>query len=204
MVHLEQLVKKCAVPGVSDRMMLAVIRVESHGDPLAMLDNATGRSYHPRTRATAERILRRLVAAGHLVDVGLAQVDSENFDRYHLTPATAFQPCANIRAGSMILQAGYRAARRAGFGGQKATWHALQSYNSGRLTGDAHYADAVFHQAGLPVQVSRHSMRMRFAHLPASKFRNPFAPFAASWDPDGNPNRSSGWHHSTTITWRAQ
>lgn len=204
MLHLEQLVKECVTPGVSDRMMLAVIRVESRGDPLAMLDNATGRSYHPRTRAAAEKILHRLVAAGHLVDAGLAQVDSANFSKYRLTPATVFRPCTNIQAGSMILRAGYHAARRAGFGGQKATWHALQSYNSGRLTGDAHYADAVFRQAGLPVHVSRHSMRMRFAHLPAGKFHNPFAPFAASWNPAGKPDRSSGWHHSTTIAWRAQ
>lgn len=185
-------------------MMLAVIRVESHGDPLAMLDNAKGRAYHPRTRAAAEKILRRLVAAGHLVDAGLAQVDSSNFSRYGLTPATVFRPCANVRAGSLILRAGYHDARRAGFNGQKATWHALQSYNSGRLTGDAHYADAVFRQAGLPVRVSHNSHRLHFAHLPAAEFHNPFAPFSATWNPAGKPARSSGWHDSTTIAWRSK
>jgi type IV secretion system protein VirB1 len=150
MVDLLPLITRCA-PGVNPATMAAIVRVESSGNPFAINDNTTGHRYFPTSRAEATMILTRLVAAGHQVDAGLAQIDSENFVHYGLTTSTVFSVCQNIKAGAAIFQAGYRMAVQAGYGGQQATFRAFEAYNSGRLTGDAHYADAVLRSAGLLV-----------------------------------------------------
>lgn len=182
MVALLPLITRCA-PGVNPATMAAIVRVESSGNPFAINDNTSGRRYFPTSRAEATMILTRLVAAGHQVDAGLAQIDSENFVHYGLTTSTVFSVCQNIRAGAAIFQAGYRMAVRAGYGGQQATFRAFEAYNSGRLTGDAHYADAVLRSAGLPVEIQPGIYRVAYRPLPAGRWGG--SPFAMAWNPLG-------------------
>lgn len=109
----------------------AIVAVESRGEPLAILDNATGRSYHPRDQDEAIALARRLVAAGHRIDAGLMQVDSVNWPALGLDASRIFEPCTNIRAGGEILTADYAHAARTYGEGQAALKHALSAYNTG-------------------------------------------------------------------------
>ncbi|MHB1659527.1 MAG: lysozyme family protein, partial [Acidithiobacillus sp.] len=92
-----QLARQCA-PFVAPSTMAAIVQVESGGRALVILDNATGRDYNPQNVPQGAALIDRLLAEGHRqLDVGIAQVDTENFAAYHLTPATALNACANIR-----------------------------------------------------------------------------------------------------------
>jgi hypothetical protein len=109
------------------------------GDPLAIGDNTTRRSYYPRDRASAESLARRLLDAGHLLDVGIAQIDSMNFAGFGVTAHTIFDPCINLSIGATILSGDYAFAARRYGDGQVALRHAIGMYNTGRLNAGAHY-----------------------------------------------------------------
>lgn len=137
-----------------------IVRVESGGNPLALHDNTTGRSYSPDSVRAAVSALKKLLARGHSVDVGLMQVNSRNFARTRLTPDTAFDECANVRAGGQILVDAWRQSVGHGYAGQTALWHAVQVYNSGNLHGAPGYAAAVF-------RVERPVHRAQYSTQPA-------------------------------------
>ncbi len=178
--------------------MTAIVRVESGGDPLIMFDNSTARQYRPATRKQATSILNRLLARGDQVDAGIAQVDSENFAHYGLNTTTVFDACTNLNAGARIFESGYRMSVRAGYAGQSAEYHAFEAYNSGKLFGDARYADAVFRAAGMPVfiHISPGSSGLRLNNLtyrtvPSSEYD---APFASAWStPSRQKRNSNNW-----------
>lgn len=153
MIPLTVLLNHCA-PEVAPATMTAIVRVESGGNPLAMWNNTTGQRVLPSTLQQAQAYLRRAIALGQRVDVGIAQVDTENFAAYGLSPANAFNACTNLRVGGQILSADYfRAVSRFG-PGQVALFHAFEAYNSGTLWGDSGYAKQILAAAGEPVQVS--------------------------------------------------
>ena len=135
---LAALIRHCA-PAVAPSTMAAIVQVESGGDPLAISDNTTRRSYYPRDRATAERIARRLLDAGHLLDLGIAQIDSMNFAGFGVTAHTIFDPCTNLNVGARILSGDYALATRRYGDGQVALRHAIGMYNTGLLNGGARY-----------------------------------------------------------------
>ena len=136
MIPVTQLAQQCA-PFVAPSTMSAIVHVESGGRALVILDNATGRDYYPRSVGEGVAIINHLLAMGHRqLDVGIAQVDTENFAAYGLTPATALNACSNIRVGAKILQAAYQTSVKTYGPGQTALYHAFEAYNSGRLIGD--------------------------------------------------------------------
>lgn len=124
------LAASCA-PDVAPATLLAIARVESALNPLAIGVNGAGprpRPAHDRAEAirTAEALLARRVD----LDLGLAQINTRNLDRLGLTVSEAFEPCANLRAAGDVLKAGYR--------GTSADTHpqarlriALSVYNTG-------------------------------------------------------------------------
>nr|WP_226856667.1 lytic transglycosylase domain-containing protein [Acidithiobacillus caldus] len=147
------MLNKCA-PEVAPATMTAIVRVESGGDPLAMWNNTTRQRILPSTLQEAQAYLRRAMALGQKVDVGIAQVDTENFAAYGLRPSNAFNVCRNLRVGGQILSADYvRSVSRFG-PGQTALFHAFEAYNSGALWGDSGYANRILTAAGVPVEVS--------------------------------------------------
>ncbi len=153
MIPLASLLSHCA-PEVAPATMTAIVRVESGGNPLAMWNNTTKQRVLPSTLQQAQAYLRLAMALGQRVDVGLAQVDTENFAAYGLNPGNAFNACTNLRVGGQILSADYfRAVSRFG-PGQTALFHAFEAYNSGTLRGDSSYANQILMAAGAPVQVS--------------------------------------------------
>lgn len=194
MIPLNHLVTECA-PMVAPSTMAAIVRVESGGNPLAMWNNGTRSRVIPGNRAQAIAYLRAAMAAGQRVDVGLAQVDTRNFAVYGLTPKTAFNACANLRVGAEILRADWRQALRAGMRGQTALYHAFEAYNSGRLRGDADYADRILGAAGAPVFV-------RGAGLPPHAIRrHAFNPFPQFLWPATQPLQGENPLRGATVSW---
>jgi type IV secretion system protein VirB1 len=129
--------------------MAAIVQVESGGNPLAIGDNTTRRSYYPHDRATAERLARRLLGAGHLLDVGIAQIDSMNFAGFGVTGHTIFDPCINLSIGARILSDDYSFAAQRYGDGQVALRHAIGMYNTGRLNAGARYIARVVAAAAI-------------------------------------------------------
>jgi type IV secretion system protein VirB1 len=99
-----QLAATCS-PDVAVETLTAIARTESGLDPVAMLDNTTGRTYRPENQAEAVRIAAGLIAAGHSIDAGLMGINSSNWRWLGLSPETVFDPCQNIRAGAAVLTA---------------------------------------------------------------------------------------------------
>jgi type IV secretion system protein VirB1 len=137
----------CAA-GVAPRTMAAVVSVESGGWPLTIHDNTADHSYAFKSRRDAELTARRLLDAGHNLDIGLAQINSANFSGLGLDAARLFDPCTNLRAGASILQHAYASAARRFGPGQVALRFALSAYNSGSLYAAPQYARRVAAAAG--------------------------------------------------------
>lgn len=165
---------QCA-PQVATATLVAIVRVESKGNSLAIHDNTTGHSYQPSSKQAAQTLMRQLIYAGHSVDAGLMQVNSRNFLAYNLTAETAFDACENIRVGGAILTAAWSQATSARLTGQTALYHAIQAYNSGNLRGAPEYANKVWHAAGASGVTPRYTAI-------ASRVNTDWQP-AAAWAP---------------------
>lgn len=202
MLPVVQLAAQCA-PFVAPKTMAAIVRVESGGRALVILDNATGRDYNPATVPQGVAIIDRLLAEGHRqLDVGIAQVDTENFASYGLTPATALNACTNIRVGAKILDAAYRQSAATYGPGQAALFHAFEAYNSGRLIGDPGYANKILAAAGIPVEVQGDSGGALVYHHVEN-----YRPFVLHWHfPKGEAAAQVDTHYQPpsvvgSVTW---
>ncbi|HVR45277.1 MAG TPA: lytic transglycosylase domain-containing protein [Candidatus Binatia bacterium] len=145
---LAALIRHCA-RAVAPSTMAAIVQVKSGGDPFAIGDNTTRRSYYPHDRASAESLARRLLDSGHLLDVGIAQIDSMNFAGFGVTAHTIFDPCINLNVGARILNDDYAFAAQRYGDGQIALRHAIGMYNTGRLNAGARYIARVLAAAGI-------------------------------------------------------
>lgn len=88
---------------VAPKTIVAEATVESGLDPLAIHDNATGRTFHPASAEEAIQIATRLDGAVGNYDVGLMQINRANFDWLHLTLAGALDPRRSIEAGAAVM-----------------------------------------------------------------------------------------------------
>jgi type IV secretion system protein VirB1 len=122
---------RCA-PNVAPQTLLAVARVESGLNPLALGVNHGGaRIAPPQSRAEAIERATALISQGANLDLGLAQINSANLARLGMTVGDAFDPCRNLAAAGTVLEAGYRSARRLQPDAQRALRTALSLYNTG-------------------------------------------------------------------------
>lgn len=157
---VEALLKRCA-PSVHPETMRAVLSVESRGNMLAVADAGPValpwsqrkhlvRSHYPATMPEAVGLVKRLLADGHTVSIGLAQINDRNLKKVGLTVEQAFEPCANVAAGARILSSFYVDAVQTYGSGVKALRAALSAYNSGSFVrGEAEgYVDLVYRRAG--------------------------------------------------------
>jgi type IV secretion system protein VirB1 len=114
----------------------AIIATESRSDPLALNVNGNVQlRSRPATAAQAAAWAEWLITRGYSVDLGLMQVNSRNLATLNLTPAGAFDPCQNLRAGAAILTANYGQAARSVGPGSKALLQAISAYNTGNFHG---------------------------------------------------------------------
>lgn len=122
--------------------MHAIMRVESAHRPYAIgykiIRKHDGKVFtltaQPRGRDQAVSWARWLQANGYRFDAGTAQVHSLNFEKYGLTVESAFDPCANIRAGALILSDCYARAIPKYKNEQVALRAALSCYQSGNYS----------------------------------------------------------------------
>jgi type IV secretion system protein VirB1 len=135
MIDLPSVMHQCA-PGVAPSVLQAIIGTESGFDPLALHVNGNVRLRSPpKTAAQAARWADWLIQRGYSVDMGLMQINSRNLPALQLTPAGAFDPCQNIRAGAAILMAGYSQAAHSVGHSTKALLWAISAYNTGTFQG---------------------------------------------------------------------
>lgn len=125
------LAQACA-PSVAPQTLAAVAYVESRFDPLAIGVNRGPRpARRPRDRAEAARVAQSLLARGANLDLGLAQINSDNLAWLGLSVADAFDPCRNLAASATVLRAGYRPTSSEPAHRQAALRVALSRYNTG-------------------------------------------------------------------------
>lgn len=125
------LAAQCA-PGVSPPTLLAVARVESALDPLAIgINGPHVRRPRPRHAADAAAQARTLLADSRNIDLGLGQINIRNLARLGLTLEAAFDPCRNLAASALVLREGYRRGAAEVGPGQPALRIALSYYNTG-------------------------------------------------------------------------
>jgi type IV secretion system protein VirB1 len=134
MIDFDTLAQQCA-PTVHPVTMQAVVRTESGFNPYAIGVVGGHLARQPRDSEEAVATARALKARGINFSVGVGQVNRFNFARYGLTYETAFDPCANLRAGSAILLNCYQRASAAYGQGQHALRAAISCYYCGNFFG---------------------------------------------------------------------
>ena len=96
------LVLACA-PMVHASTAHALVAIESGFNPYAIGVVGGVLERQPRNVAEALATANDLQVKGWNFSVGLAQINMHNFGRLGLTPATAFDPCENLRAMQAVL-----------------------------------------------------------------------------------------------------
>lgn len=123
--------QSCA-PSVAPQTLAAIAHVESRFDPLAIGVNSNGaRPARARNATEAATTARRLLSGGANLDLGLAQINSDNLSWLGLTVEDTFDPCLNLRAAATVLRAGYRPVGETPAHRQSALRVALSRYNTG-------------------------------------------------------------------------
>lgn len=131
MIDLPTLIHQCA-PGVAPTVLQAIIRTESGYNPLALHVNGPVQlRSQPTSPTQAAQWSAWLISHGYSIDIGLMQINSRNLAPLNLTPATAFDPCQNVRAGAALLSVEYTRARQAGSPHNTALLQAISAYNTG-------------------------------------------------------------------------
>jgi type IV secretion system protein VirB1 len=134
MIDFDTVAQQCA-PTVNPVTMQAVVRTESGFNPYAIGVVGGHLARQPRDSEEAVATARALEARGINFSVGLGQVNRFNLARYGLTYETAFDPCANLRAGSAILRDCYQRASAIYGQDQHTLRAAISCYYSGNFIG---------------------------------------------------------------------
>ncbi len=134
MTGLRAIIVACGLVRQVD-LLEAIVRVESRGNPIALAVNGAVELIRaPRDRAAAVAMARWLATRGYNFDAGLAQVNSANLARLGLDTSSVFDPCANLRAASRVLEECHARALQYSHAGERAMTAALSCYNTGHLT----------------------------------------------------------------------
>jgi type IV secretion system protein VirB1 len=124
--------------------MEKIVYIESQGNPYAIDDDTTHRSYFFSNKNKAIIAARYLINQRHNVDLGLAQINIVNIRKFSISLRDVFNPCYNVFVGSYILLQGYDMALSRFDNPQVALFRSLEYYNSGRFFGDKNYAEKVW------------------------------------------------------------
>jgi type IV secretion system protein VirB1 len=90
----------CA-PAEDPTMLVGIARQESGLEPMTVHDNTSGQV---RRGAGVIEAARRLIAAGHSVDLGAWQINSRNLSLLGLGIADAFEPCKAVSAAARLIE----------------------------------------------------------------------------------------------------
>ena len=133
--------------GVAPETLLSVVKTESGFNAFAIGDNTDRRSYAPATLSDAVALATRLVAAGHSLDLGIAQINTaaRHLQVRGLPLSAAFDVCTGLRVGSEVLAECY--GRAPAPEPQARLRQALSCYNTGSFDRGAGYAARVWRAA---------------------------------------------------------
>lgn len=124
----------CA-PQVHAGTAMALVQVESSGNPWAIGVVGAQLERQPRSRREALATARALRAQGGNFSIGLAQINIHNLDGLGLTLESALEPCANLAGMQGVLVACFRRAKQQRpYDEQHALRMALSCYYSGDFT----------------------------------------------------------------------
>lgn len=144
-----QLAQTCA-GGVAPETLLSFAKAESNLNAFAIGDNTDRRSYAPATLPDAVATAASLIAAGHSVDLGAAQISwrAGHLQARGFALSASFDACTSFRVGAEVLAGCY--ARTVGAEQQRL--RAMAScYNTGTLDRGAAYAARVWRAAALVI-----------------------------------------------------
>jgi type IV secretion system protein VirB1 len=133
MLDFNTLAQQCA-PNVHPTTLQAVVRTESGFNPFAIGVVGGRLARQPRTLPEAVSTAKALDAQGINFSMGLGQVNKANLALYGLTYETAFDLCANLKAGANILHSCYTRAVATMGAGDQAVRAAISCYYSGNFT----------------------------------------------------------------------
>ena len=90
----------CA-PAEDPGMLVAIARQETGLEPMTLHDDTSGQVLNGAGVIDAAR---RLIAAGHSVDLGAWQINSRNLSLVGLRVADAFEPCKAVAAAARLIE----------------------------------------------------------------------------------------------------
>lgn len=141
-----ELIAKCA-PKVDVDTLGAIVRAESSGHVFVLSDDGPAglpwrqrkhlvRSIFPGSAQEAAETARKLIDAGHLVGIGLTQINSQNLRGLGVTVEELFDPCTNLAVGARLLRSFYQQALRSGryANVDQALGAAVSAYNTGNFS----------------------------------------------------------------------
>ena len=141
-------------PGVDPVTTAAIVKTESHFEPLAIRDNTLQVSIKPASRAAAESTLSELVRRGDKLAIGLMQITTPWVTRLHLRASDLLDSCTNVRVGTWILSTNYEACRVPGRAPKATLECALSAYWSGDGRRGGAYVNRLYAQTRSPFRVS--------------------------------------------------
>lgn len=150
---------------------MAIVKVESGGNPLAINVNGARRlARQPKSKTEALAWSEWLINRGYSIDIGLTQVNSANLVKLRTNIHAMFDPCANLAAGATILSNEYASASRRMGSGQHALRAALSAYNTGNhRAGITNGYVAKVSAAARPERSAAIAPQLRIAAVPASE-----------------------------------
>lgn len=173
-MEVKRILRTCA-PSVHEQTMASIINTESGGYVYAVADagpvklpwrirKSLVRSFFPSNREEAVQLAESLIAAGHTVSLGPAQLNDRNLSKYGMTVNDAFDLCKNLSATSQLLAEYYSQAALEYGPGKTALIAAISAFNSGSFTRGLNegYVRSVFQQ-------SNNELTFKYSSKPASK-----------------------------------
>lgn len=153
LAELTMLIAMCA-PTVHASTMTALIKHESGFNPYAIgINKAERLKEQPKSKEQAVSIAEDLMQKGIDFDAGLGQINVRNFAWLGLNAQTVFDPCANLKASSVVLKDCYTRAMKQYRPGQQALSAAFSCYNTGNFRNGFSngYVGKVYAAAGVSV-----------------------------------------------------
>lgn len=125
------LIQHCA-NGVDYPVAHAIVKQESAFNPFAIGVNKGGKPVkQPKNYSQAVATAKQLLAAGHNIDLGLAQINSSNLKWLNLSVEQAFKPCENLKAMQTVYLDCLNRTGENGLGTKMQ--RALSCYNTGNM-----------------------------------------------------------------------
>lgn len=124
------LLQQCA-PHIDPVVAHAIVRTESSFKPFAIGVNKGKKVGQPRDFRQAVATAKGLLQAGGNIDIGLAQINSNNLNWLKLSVEDAFNPCANLRAMQTVYNSCFERAGSTGLGTRMQ--RAFSCYNTGNM-----------------------------------------------------------------------